>query len=208
MPSATKPKTPWPELELETGDGRRQRSDRSRRRIIEAMFALISEGEMTPSAADVAERAQVGLRTVFRHFEDMDSIYNEMTQQLLAAVIPKIKAPYKTKGWCNQLMESVDRRADLYETIFPMRVCMALRYYQSEFIREQYDRDLKMERSALKAILPKAIAQDKILFAALETVLSFVTWRRLRSEQNLSVTAAKDTMTLMINGLIAGIDAD
>lgn len=208
MATATKPKNPWPELELATADGRRQRSDRSRRRIIEALFALISEGEMTPSAANVAERAGVGLRTVFRHFEDMDSIYNEMTQQLLSAVMPKIKAPFQSSGWRNQLMESVDRRADLYETVFPMRVCMMLRYFQSEFIREQYDRDLKMERSALKSILPKRLAQDKTLFAALEVTLSFATWRRLRRDQNLSVAAAKDTMVLMINGLIAGIDDD
>ena len=105
-------------------------------------------------------------------------------------------------------MESVDRRADLYEAVFPMRVCMMLRYFQSEFIREQYDRDLKMERSALKSILPKRLTQDKTLFAALEVTLSFATWRRLRRDQNLSVAAAKDTMVLMINGLIAGIDDD
>jgi len=72
-------KSPWPKLEAATEDGRRQRSDRSRRRIIEALFDLIGEGNMTPSAVGVAERANVGLRTVFRHFEDMDSIYDEMT---------------------------------------------------------------------------------------------------------------------------------
>ena len=75
MPTNSQSTPPWPELETTTEDGRRQRSDRSRRRIIEALFDLIGEGDMSPSAVNVAARAEVGLRTVFRHFEDMDSIY-------------------------------------------------------------------------------------------------------------------------------------
>ena len=50
-------------------DGRRQRSARSRVRIVEAMFALIRAGDMNPSAAALAEEANVGIRTVFRHFD-------------------------------------------------------------------------------------------------------------------------------------------
>ena len=72
----------FPKMEEETKDGRRLRSGRSRRQVIEAMFELLAEGDMTPSAVAVAERANVGMRTVFRHFEDMDSIYDEMKARL------------------------------------------------------------------------------------------------------------------------------
>ncbi|MBP6689360.1 MAG: hypothetical protein KA153_05180, partial [Hyphomonadaceae bacterium] len=47
-------------------DGRRQRSDASRRKIAQAMLELLREGEPDPSADLVAERAGVGRRTVFR----------------------------------------------------------------------------------------------------------------------------------------------
>ena len=40
------------------------------------MMNLIEGGDLMPSAARVAEEAGVGLRTVFRHFDDMDSLYN------------------------------------------------------------------------------------------------------------------------------------
>lgn len=208
MNTAKKKTNPWPKLEVTTDDGRRLRSDRSRRRIIEALFDLISEGNMSPGAAHVAERANVGLRTVFRHFEDMDSIYDEMTEELMAAVMPKVVAPYRTSTWRERLVECIERRAELYEMVFPMRVCMTLRYYQSEFIQQQYKRDLNLERSSLKAILPKAVASDRTLFAALEVVLGFPTWRRLRTDQNLSVDNATKTVKLMIDGLIANIDVD
>lgn len=208
MSTAVKKKNPWPALEAGTEDGRRQRSDRSRRRIIEAMFDLISEGHMSPSAVSVAERANVGLRTVFRHFEDMDSIYDEMTAELTEAVMPKIVAPYEATTWRDRLMECIDRRAEVYEMVFPMRVCMALRRFQSKFLSEQYQRDTKLARSSLKSLLPNAVTSDRELFGAIEATLDFSTWRQLRQDQNRSAESAKASLRLMIQGLIADVDAD
>ncbi len=207
MNTTTKKNNPWPRLEVGTEDGRRQRSDRSRRRIIEAMFELISEGEMSPNAASVAERANVGLRTVFRHFEDMDSIYDEMTAKLTEAVMPTITAPFTSSSWRERLVEAVERRAELYEMVFPMRVCMALRRFQSDFLGEQYARDTKLARSMLKSFLPKQITSDRELFGAIEATLDFSTWRQLRQDQNRSVESAKRSIHLMLDGLIADIDA-
>ncbi len=206
MPTKQQSTSPWPKLEIATQDGRRQRSDRSRRRIIEALFDLIGEGNMSPSAVDVAARAEVGLRTVFRHFEDMDSIYDEMTAELSEAVMPKIKAPFQATAWREQLMESVEKRADIYEMVFPMKVCMSLRRFQSEFIKAQYEQDVALMRSSLKAILPKEIIANRPLFAALETTLAFTSWRRLRQDQSLSIENAKAAIRLILGGLIANID--
>ena len=208
MPTKSPTKSPWPQLEAVTEDGRRQRSDRSRRRIIEALFDLIGEGNMSPSAVSVAERANVGLRTVFRHFEDMDSIYDEMTAELTEAVTPKVKAPFEAPTWRGRLMESVEKRAEIYEMVFPMKVCMSLRRFQSDFIKEQYERDIATMRSSLKSILPKEITSKRTLFAALETTLAFTTWRRLRQDQKLSVENAKEAIQLILNGLVADIDVD
>ncbi len=207
MTTTTKKKSPWPALQAGTEDGRRQRSDRSRRRIIEAMFDLIGEGNMSPSAAKVAERADVGLRTVFRHFEDMDSIYDEMTAELTEAIMPKIVAPYEGRTWRDRLMESVEKRAEIYEMVFPMKVCMSLRRFQSDFLGAQYERDTAKMRSTLKSILPKQINADRDLFGAIEAALDFSTWRQLRSDQKRSVESAKASIRLILNGVIANVDA-
>ena len=55
-------------------DGRLLRSERSRQLIITAIIELIDEGHLIPTAQQVAHRADVGIRSVFRHFDDMDSI--------------------------------------------------------------------------------------------------------------------------------------
>ena len=59
-------------------DGRRKRSQTSRDKIVAAMLALVEEGAITPSAEQVATRARVGLRTVFRQYSDMETLYAAM----------------------------------------------------------------------------------------------------------------------------------
>ena len=65
--------------ETHTPDGRRLRSERNKQKIVTAMMELVREGDYDPSVASIAERAGVGLRTVFRHFDDVDTLYREMS---------------------------------------------------------------------------------------------------------------------------------
>ena len=55
-------------------DGRRLRSQVSRAKIVEALMTLVEAGQVDPSAEEVAATAGVGLRSVFRHFKDMESL--------------------------------------------------------------------------------------------------------------------------------------
>lgn len=208
MKKSSQQKNPFPTIEPDTNDGRRLRSGQSRRRIIEAMFELLREGKMTPSAVAVAERASVGMRTVFRHFEDMDSIYDEMTQEISNAITPMLVAPYEATSWHGRLLECLDRRAVLYETVFPMKMCITLRRFQSDFLGQQHDRDVVYLRSALKTILPKEITSNRELFGAMEAALDFSTWRQLRQDQKRSVESSKKSIQLVLEGLTANIKVD
>lgn len=206
MATTTKPrKSPWPSDQFQTSDGRRQRSDRSRRKIIEALFELLREGEMSPTAVTVAARAKVGLRTVFRHFEDMESIFEEMTSELKAVTMPKVTAPLESTSWRESLLEVVDRNAMIYEDVFPMQVALLVRRFQSDFLTRQYKSEVALLRSSLKSFLPKEITSDRTLFAALEVNLSFATWQRLREDQNLSVVNATKTLKQTISALTADV---
>lgn len=182
-------------------DGRRLRAQRSRAQIVEAMLALVGEGEMHPSAAQVAERAGVGLRTVFRHFEDMDSLYREMTTRLQEEILPLIQAPFAARDWRGRLVEVCARRATVYERILPFRVAGAIRRFQSEYLMRDYARTIGMEQSLLRSFLPKSM--DPALAAALDAALSFETWRTLRQDQGLSRRKAEEVVRLMVDRLLA-----
>ena len=61
-------------------DGRLERSKKSRDLIIKAMRDLIDEGILSPTAQQVAQTAQVGIRTVFRHANDMETLFKLITK--------------------------------------------------------------------------------------------------------------------------------
>jgi AcrR family transcriptional regulator len=55
-------------------DGRRARREQNVEAVVDAMLDLLGEGNLAPGAAAVAERSGVSLRSVFRYFDDMDSL--------------------------------------------------------------------------------------------------------------------------------------
>lgn len=183
-------------------DGRRRRGDQSRRQIVDAMLALVREGEMSPSAAQVAERATVGLRTVFRHFEEMEVLYREMADAISEKVLPIMKRPYASDGWRERLNEMIERRIDIHEEIMPLKIAGSILRFRSQFLMEDYRNHLRMERKGLEAILPDTLRKDQSLFRAIEMVTSFQAWRRLRQDQDLSVADARKVMLRLIDGLL------
>ena len=187
-------------------DGRRARSERSKLQIVDALFRLIQEGNMDPSAASVAEEAAVGLRTVFRHFEDMDSLYRELTARLEAEILPIVMKPWASADWRERLHELVARRAKIYERILPFKVAANLRRYQSDWLMHDYRRFLTMERSGLHGILPDEVLADKGLSAALEMVTGFQTWRRIRQDQGLEPKEAEAVLLRTVHALLVAID--
>jgi len=185
-------------------DGRRARGRESRRRIAEAMMAILREGEMFPSAAAVAERAGVGLRTVYRHFDDMDALYREIAEAAEAAVAPVMAAPFRSQDWREQLLEAVDKRADVFEEIAPFKIASNVRRFQSAFLRADYDRFLTLERDGLARVLPASIRRDAA--DALRAVLSFQFWRSLRLDERLSAERTKAAMRIAVLGVLRELD--
>ncbi|MCH2458323.1 MAG: TetR/AcrR family transcriptional regulator [Henriciella sp.] len=190
----------------EPDDGRKARSQRSRAQIVDALFALVESGDMDPSAARVAEEAGVGLRTVFRHFEDMDGLYREMAERLEAEILPVVMTPWTTETWRERVIELIERRAKIYERIMPLKVASSLRRFASPQLGYAYRRFLVMERAGLKGILPASVAEDEILLGALELLTGFHAWRRLRQDQELSAHQAKEVLIHSASKLLKDID--
>lgn len=167
-------------------DGRRERSRSSRRRIVEAMLDLIAAGDVNPSAARVAEAAGVGLRTVFRHFDDKDSIYREIDELLWTAYGPAFEAPFQSHDWRDQLFELIERRAAMYEEIAPFRIASSLQRYSSPMLMENYRFLLSKERENLQRILPEHVRADEQRARAILLAVSFDSWRLFRQDEDLS----------------------
>ena len=55
-------------------DGRTMRRRRNREAVIASLIALIDEGDLNPTVAKIADRAQVSHRSIFRYFDDLDDL--------------------------------------------------------------------------------------------------------------------------------------
>jgi AcrR family transcriptional regulator len=184
-----------------TADGRRQRSEESRRKIVAAMLAIVRKGVISPSAEDVAARAKVGLRTVFRHFDNLDGLYREMGDAMRAEILPLLEKPFAARGWRGRLGELIARRADVFERIMPIRIAADVHRHQSAFLKSEGELMTKYQRAGLAKILPKEIGAER--FEALDLILSFETWRRLRKEQGLTPARAKIVVEDMARRMLA-----
>ncbi len=187
-------------------DGRKARSERSRQQIIDALFRLVRSGEVNPGAARVAERANVSLRTVFRHFEEIDSLYREMVNQCEARFLPIFMRPFEAQDWQGRVLELRDRRMQFFEDVMFLRICTEARRHQSDLIMADYKRFFRLERAGLDAVLPDRVRDDTDLMAAFDVALCFETYRRLRQEAGLSAERTRAAVARLLDMVIAQVE--
>lgn len=181
-------------------DGRRQRADASRRKIAQAMLDLVREGEVSPSADVVAERAGVGRRTVFRLFDDMEGVYREIHAIMTARLAPMFAAPIAGATWRERLDALIERRAEMFEIMLPVKSVADIRRPASPFLQGEHTKITRLQRKTLEAVLPGRLAAEKI--EALDLALSFEAWKRLRREQRLAPKQCVSVLRAMAKALL------
>ncbi|MBF7731365.1 TetR/AcrR family transcriptional regulator [Pseudomonas sp. N040] len=184
-------------------DGRRARGQANRSKLVAAMIELVREGSIAPTAEQVAARAQVALRTVFRHFDDMESLYREIDTEVMQLIVPLINTPFSASSWRGRLDESIARRARLFETILPFRIATEALRHQSAFLQEKQRIIMQMQHATLLKILPGAALEDAPTLAALNLLLSVNAWQQLRMDQGLDTNAAEQAMRQAAKALTA-----
>ena len=194
------------DAELLQAYGRIQRSQRSREKILRAYWELMLGGDMEPSAAAIAEHAGVGLRSVFRHFDDLDTLLLELMSLCYDEVTPQFLKPLKSINWKDQILELVERNVEIWERIKVPHTAGELGRFKSQILMDDYKRSRNLEISGIRAILPKDINNyDNVLFA-LDSTLSFSTMRRLREDRKLSIPKVKNVMSLLVKSILDTID--
>lgn len=190
-----------------TADGRVLRTERSRARMVKALFDLVGEGILQPTAQQVAERAGVGIRTVFRHFSEMDSLFAEVDAMLRDQVGAAFLECTALGGLAERATALVRQRSAIYERFAPYLRATRLYRQRSGFLDRQFAIFVKKQRSHLLAQLPELERAPRELVDAIEVVTSFEAWDRLRADQKLGAartTAALERAVGVLIGELAG----
>ena len=181
-------------------DGRRLRRDRNRDAVVHALLALYREGNLDPSADEIATRSGVSARSVFRYFDDVEDLANAaITHQLMdvAHLLPLTCPP--DRPLAERIAAVAQQRAALYEAIFPVALVSRLRAPFSRAVAARLAQNRAEMRAQVAnlfraelAALPDGAAARRL--AAADTLASYETWSLWRTDQGLSAADAEATM--------------
>lgn len=173
-------------------DGRRARRDRNRDAVVDALLALYRDGQLNPSSDEIASRAGLSPRSLFRYFDDIDDLCQSAItrQQDQVRHLFEVEVPFDAPV-AERIAALVEQRTRLFDTIFaaalvarlraPFQPMVAAHITDSRsYLRNQIKRLLKPELSALT---PAAAAN---VLTAMDLLCSFEAFQLMRQDQVLS----------------------
>lgn len=184
-------------------DGRVQRSRRSRQRILDAMLELVQQGELHPTGQQIADRARVGLRSVFRHFEDMETLFAELRERVERELRPQLVGPRLEGSLAQRLRAFARVRARIFERIAPFQRSERIQRWHSVVLRDAHTALLREMREHLLESLPEVAEAPPEIRQSLEVVTGFEFWDLLRTDQGLGVARAEETLRETVRVLLA-----
>ena len=188
---------------VQSSDGRRQRSERSQTAIIKAALSLMDEGTLVPTAQQIADRAGVGIRSFFRHFADMDSLFLAADEMLLSSYEALFEVDDRAGTFSERVARAIDLYGNAFDQLRAIILCTQAQLWRSPKLRENYGWHQKRLRKELELWLPEVASLPKDRREALHAIASFDMWHRLREHQGLSPKASSDIVTSLVNDLIA-----
>ena len=196
-PSPRVRRAPSPEL-----DGRMARSRVTRGKIVVALLDLIRAGNLSPTSEDVAQYANVGGRTVFRHFQDMESLFEAMNAQVRFLVEPLLTQATWEGTLPQRIEQLVTARAATFEQITAYYLSGETRLHTSPTLQRARAQFAAQQRRQLRACLPELEAQPEAA-PAIEVLTSMEGWLRLRRAQGLSASQSQQAIFAAVSRLLA-----
>jgi AcrR family transcriptional regulator len=187
----------------QTVDGRRARRHRSRDLAVDALLDLLSEGVVRPTAQQVAERSGVSLRSIFRIFDDVESLHAAACARQITRVRHLFVDVPAEGDLSTRIGQVVAINGRLYESIAPIRRAALRAAPESPAVQETLGRARGWVRSEVERVFAEELgtgARDTV--NALELALSFEAWDQLRSAQGLSASRTSATVTRLLHSLL------
>ena len=187
-------------------DGRRLRREQNRDAVIDALVALFHEGVYQPSTNDIAERAGISPRSVFRYFEDVDDLNRAAIESLLSKARPLLDVGVEPGDPTRIKIERVvEARVHLYETIAPAARAARISAHRHPVVAAQVDDARRYLRHQLRLLFAPELHDDRAeRFPAVDALCAFETYELLRSDQGLNrsktVSALIEALTALLDG--------
>ncbi len=180
-------------------DGRHARSERTRAAVAKAMLECITAGSPRPTAEEIAAHAGVSSRAVFRHFDNLEALLEEVAQQQIKQVTQALP-PIVFLGTLEQRIDAlVDNSACRNELITPVRRAVFASYGVSSQFKVRHAWLSGVVRKQVKKVFSSELDhlsgnKRAVRVASIRALLSFSYWNALREHEGLSKESATQSL--------------
>lgn len=188
-------------------DGRRLRSERTRKRIVEAYLSLLGEDPQIPTAAQIAERAGCSVRSIFERFSDLHALRVAATDHAFAEANAQAVPRDLGRDRQARIRSHVEMRSSTCERWLPMWRALNANQGESQELkaRIRLARQLILDRAeqlyAPELASVSAIDRTRTLIA-LEALVDFESWGRMRELYGLSTEEGRAVWRFAIDRLL------
>jgi AcrR family transcriptional regulator len=184
--------TPTPSAQSPS-DGRNRRAAETRRKIIAAAKAMISETSTAPTVVAVAKRADVSVRSVFQHFHDVESLFVTVVDSISNDLEVPQAAP-ASQPLSQRIDSVVENLAQMFDKIVPLRVAAGQFANHPGLIERGQALKSELRRVTFEVFSPEFAALSEAardeLADAIGAALSLDAWIVLRRQDGLSFERA------------------
>jgi AcrR family transcriptional regulator len=198
------PVRPLTDVDGRDADGRRLRREQNREAVLDALVQLFREGVYQPSSNDIAERAGLSPRSLFRYFDDVDDLNRAAIDRQLAAARPLLELGVGPSAPTSEKIEQlVEARVRLFETIAPAARAARVCAHRHPVIAAQLRESRSYLRNQLRRLFSVELGGDRIaLLSAIDALCSFETYELLHGDQGLSRSKTVATLTGALTTLL------
>ena len=189
-------------------DGRRLRRALNREAVVDALLDLYGEGNLQPSTDQIAERAGISPRSLFRYFEDADDLAGEAVTRQLGRAMPLLplavgpEAPFDLR-----VAALVDQRLRLFTTLGQAAQVSRLRAPFQPRLAKSLREGRKFLRSQVRTLFVSELTamtddEAEASLATADVLASFESYQLLTGDQGLPIDEARSVLVAALAALL------
>ena len=168
-------------------DGRINRSKTTLNKIVAAAISLLRKNNngQIPTAQEIAVKSGVGIRTVFRHIEDMEGLIEEVNRRYLhdlESYIAKNNPKQNSKD--KRIEHVIKERFYLYNTYQHVFNLTITSLNNSSAIRTGFIKFNHILRQRFEDLIPEIKMINKDKQNLIDTLISYAAWFRMTKFNN------------------------
>tara|TARA_B100001057_G_scaffold185223_1_gene185909 strand:- start:317 stop:892 length:576 start_codon:yes stop_codon:yes gene_type:complete len=161
-------------------DGRILRSQKSQSVILNALIKLINTGNYYPTAEEVAKESGIAIRTVFRQFDDMESLLMKVDELINHKLINDEKEIKLNSPLIARLELIIEERLHYYNKYENIMIATITQLPKYKILQRKYPEYQRLLRKRTEDIIPEILTLKSNNQELLDATLSFGFYQRLK----------------------------